>query len=65
MLNVSFWIITTGLFAMIAASVLLYFDSLTVVAYTALVIGFFAIGIGILLGFYRMVREDEQDRTQP
>lgn len=51
-------IIFFGLFSMIAAAVLLFFDTATLLAYAGLVIGFFAVGIGILLGFYRMVTDD-------
>ena len=45
---------------MIIASVLFYFKAYAFVAYTLLVIGFFLIGIGILLGFAKLVSGDEE-----
>jgi len=44
---------------MIIAGVLLFFDSVTTMAYVLLVIGFFGIGIGILIGFFKMVKDQE------
>lgn len=60
MLKTSYRVILGGLVSMIIASVLLYLGTLEILGYAGLVIGFFAIGIGILLGFYHMVREDQQ-----
>jgi len=31
---------------------------LTIMAYVLLVIGFFGVGIGILIGFFRMVKDE-------
>ena len=59
MFNTSYRIILSSLMSMIIAGVLLYFDVVTVMAYVLLVIGFFGIGIGILLGFFKMVNEQE------
>lgn len=61
MLKTSYWVILGGIAAMVIASVLLYLESLEVLAYAGLVIGFFAVGIGILMGFYQMVQEDQRD----
>ena len=59
MFSLSYRVVAGGLFAMIAASVLLFFDTLPWVAYIGLIAGFFMIGIGILIGFYQMIRDDE------
>jgi hypothetical protein len=45
--------------SMIIAGGLLFFDTLTIIAYVLLVIGFFGIGIGILIGFFKMVKDQE------
>jgi hypothetical protein len=45
---------------MIIAAVLLFFDTVTVMAYVLLVIGFFGIGIGILIGFFKMVKDQNK-----
>ena len=59
MLNKSYTVIVTGLLSMIIASVMLYFKTLSVLSYVMLGGGFLLIGIGILLGFAKMVSEDE------
>ena len=59
MLNHSYKIILSGLMSMCVASLLIYFEMLVYFAYTLLIYGFIAIGVGLLLGFIRMVREDE------
>ncbi len=53
----SYRIILFALLMMVLAGVMLHFELAEYVAYALLVIGFFGIGIGILLGFYRMIRE--------
>jgi len=50
----------TGLLSMIIASSIFYFDSRSSLAYALFVIGFILVGIGILLGFARMVSDDEE-----
>jgi hypothetical protein len=45
---------------MIVAALLLFLEAMTIMAYVLLVIGFFGVGIGILIGFFRMVK-DERD----
>ena len=60
MLNKSYRVIYAGLLSMIIASVIFYFDVRSYIAYALLIIGFFLVGIGILLGFAKMVSEDNE-----
>lgn len=62
MITTSYRVILFSLLSMIVASVLLYFDTGAYLAYALLVIGFFGIGIGILIGFFKMVSESDSDR---
>lgn len=55
----SYRIILSSLMSMLIAGVLLFFDIATILAYVLLVTGFFGVGIGILLGFFKMVNEHE------
>ena len=57
MFNTSYRIILSSLMSLIVAGVLLFFDTVTIMAYVFLVVGFFGVGIGILLGFFTMVKE--------
>ncbi len=59
MYSTSYRIILASLMSMIIASALLFFDTATIVAYVLLVMGFFGVGIGILVGFFKMVRDQE------
>ena len=59
MFNTSYRVILSSLMSMIIAGVLLYFDAVTIIAYVLLVIGFFGVGIGILIGFFSMVKDQE------
>ena len=59
MFDTSYRVILFSLLSMIIASGLLYFDTATIVAYALLVVGFFGIGIGILIGFFKMIRESD------
>jgi hypothetical protein len=59
MFNTSYKVILASLLSMIIAAVLLYFDTVPIMAYVLLVIGFFGIGIGILIGFFKMVKDQE------
>jgi hypothetical protein len=54
-------IIWSGLLSMIIASAVFYFDLRSVVAYALFAIGFLLVGIGILLGFVRMVSDDKNN----
>jgi hypothetical protein len=56
MFNTSYRIILFSLLSMIVAGALLFFEIAPIAAYTLLAIGFFGIGIGILLGFFKMVK---------
>lgn len=57
MLNTSYTVILSSLLSMIIAGVLLYFDAATLLAYVLLVAGFFGVGIGLLIGFFTMVKD--------
>ena len=57
MFNTSYRVILSSLISMIIAGVLLFFDTATTIAYVLLVVGFFGVGIGLLLGFFGMVRD--------
>ena len=59
MLNNSYRIIMFGLLSMIMASVIFYYDARSSIAYVLLAIGFVLVGIGILLGFVKMVSGDK------
>ena len=60
MLNKSFITIMTGLLSMIIASSIFYFDSRSSLAYALFAIGFILVGIGLLLGFAKMVSGNEE-----
>ena len=58
MFNASYRIILFSLVSMIVAALLLFLEALTIMAYVLLVIGFFGVGIGILIGFFRMIKDE-------
>jgi len=60
MFSKSYITIWVGLLSMIIASAVFYFDVRSVIAYALFAIGFLLVGIGILLGFARMVSEDKE-----
>ena len=60
MLNKSYITIMTGLLSMIIASSIFYYDSRSSLAYALFAIGFVLVGIGILLGFAKMVSGKEE-----
>lgn len=60
MLNKSYITIMTGLLSMIIASSIFYYDSRSSLAYALFAIGFILVGIGILLGFAKMVSGKEE-----
>lgn len=60
MLNKSYIVILTGLLSMIIASAIFYFDVRSAIAYTLFAIGFILVGIGILLGFVKMVSDKNE-----
>ena len=49
------------MFLILVTSVLIYFDMRTSMIYIALAAGFLLVGVGILLGFIQMVKDDEHD----
>lgn len=57
MFNISYTIILSSLVSMIIAGILLYFNSATIIAYVLLVVGFFGVGTGLLIGFFKMVKD--------
>jgi hypothetical protein len=59
MFDISYRVILFSLLSMIIAGLLLYYDIATIVAYTLLVIGFFGVGIGILIGFFKMIKDSD------
>ena len=59
MFNTSYRVILSSLMSMLIAGVLLFFDTVTIMAYVLLVVGFFGVGIGILIGFFKMVKDQE------
>ena len=59
MFDTSYRVILLSLLSMIVAAGLLYFDIATYVAYALLVIGFFGVGIGILIGFFKMINQSD------
>jgi hypothetical protein len=59
MKDASFIIILFGILAMIIASVLIYLDTLHVIAYALYGTGFIAIGIGLLYGLFSMVSDEK------
>ena len=59
MFNTSYRVILSSLMSMIIAGVLLFLDTAAIMAYVLLVAGFFGIGIGLLIGFFKMVKDQE------
>jgi hypothetical protein len=57
MFDTSYRLILFSLLAMVIAGGLLYLETATIVAYALLLIGFFGIGIGILIGFFKMIND--------
>lgn len=60
MINKSYMIIMFGLLLIITLSVFLHFKMTSPVIYMLLAIGFIMIGVGILLGFIKMVSDDKE-----
>ena len=58
MFNKSYITILVGLLSMIIASSIFYFDTRSSIAYILFAIGFVLVGLGLLLGFFKMVSED-------
>jgi len=60
MFNKSYNSALIGLLSMIIASAMFYFDSRTYVSYVLFAVGFILVGIGILLGFIKMVSDGKE-----
>lgn len=60
MFNKSYITILVGLMSMIIASSIFYFDTGSYTAYALFAIGFILVGIGILLGFIKMISDDKE-----
>lgn len=60
MFNKSYITISAGLLSMIIASAIFYFDTRSSIAYILFAIGFILVGIGILLGFFKMISDDKE-----
>jgi hypothetical protein len=59
MFSKSYITIMTGLVSMIIACAIFYFETRSSLAYALFGIGFILVGIGILLGFTKMVTDDK------
>jgi hypothetical protein len=60
MFNKSEMTILVGMLLMFVASFIFYFETRSIIAYVLLGIGFVLVGIGILLGFFKMVSNDKE-----
>ena len=60
MLNKSYRIILTGMVLILVSSAMIYVGMRSSITDAALIIGFVLIGVGILLGFFKMVSEGEE-----
>ena len=60
MINKSYVLIMSGLFLIIALSVLIYFKISSPVIYVLLAAGFIIVGAGIVLGFIKMVSDEKE-----
>jgi len=60
MFSKSYATIMTGLLLIIIACSIFYFETRSPIAYTLFAIGFVLVGVGILLGFAKMVSEDKE-----
>jgi hypothetical protein len=59
MFSKSYTTIMVGLLSMIIACVIFYFDTRSLWAYILFGLGFIFVGVGILLGFAKMVSDEE------
>jgi hypothetical protein len=60
MFNISYITVLVGLLSMILAATIFYFDLRSFIAYILLAIGFVLVGIGILIGFFKMVSDNKE-----
>lgn len=57
MFNKSYITIWLGLISMMVASAIFYFEVRSIFSYVLFGIGFFLVGIGLLIGFFNMVTD--------
>lgn len=60
--NKSFITIMMGLFAMMIASFMFYYDVKSYVSYLLFATGFVLVGVGLLIGFLILIRDDKNAR---
>jgi hypothetical protein len=60
MFRKSYVTILAGLLSMITACTIFYFDTSSSLAFALFAIGFLLVGIGILLGFVKMVSDNSR-----
>ena len=60
MFDKSYRMIFIGLLSVLISSAMLYIEMSSSVIYALLIIGFILIGVGILLGFFKMVSESKE-----
>jgi hypothetical protein len=60
MFNKSFITVLIGFVSILIACLIFYFDTRSSIAYALFAIGFILVGIGILLGFFKMVSDNEE-----
>ena len=60
MFNKSFITVVLGLLSILIACSIFYFETRSIIAYALFVIGFILVGIGILLGFFKMISDSEE-----
>ena len=60
--NKSFITIMMGLFAMMIASFMFYYDVKSYVSYLLFATGFVLVGVGLLFGFLILIRDDKNAR---
>ena len=60
MFDKSYRMIFIGLLSVLISSAMLYLEMSSSVIYALLIIGFVLVGVGILLGFFKMVSENKE-----
>ena len=60
MFDKSYRTIFIGLLSVLISSAMIYIEMRSSVVYALLIIGFVLVGVGILLGFFKMVSENKE-----
>ena len=60
MFDKSYRTIFIGLLSVLISSAMIYIEIRSSVVYALLIIGFVLVGVGILLGFFKMVSENKE-----